>query len=178
MRVSRESLRRFDARLSGRLQRLPRGRLPRSVLSIVAHSGDSLIIIPLLVVLWALEGFSLQGHSLSLAAAFGLSVVLTSAMKLGFRRGRPKGDWGRMYRRVDPHSFPSGHASRAVALSLAAFARPWPLVGALLLLWGLALGFARVAMGVHYVLDVLAGYLLGAAVGALVWLLVGYGVLP
>ena len=37
------------------------------------------------------------------------------------------------------------------------------------------MGFSRVALGVHYLLDVVAGYLLGLAIGAAValWLLHG-----
>jgi membrane-associated phospholipid phosphatase len=173
-----DRLRRIDARLTARLQSAAVGRGRRTILSITAHSGDSAIIIPAFGVLWAVDGFSLQSYVLSLAAAFAGTVVLTSALKWGFRRGRPKGDWGGLYRRTDPHSFPSGHASRTVALCLTAFGRHWPLAGALLLLWSLLVGYARVAMGVHYVLDVLAGYLLGAAVGVAAWLLTSQGLLP
>jgi undecaprenyl-diphosphatase len=173
-----DRLRRFDAGLSARLQSAAVGRLRRALLSAAAHSADSAVVIPLLAVLWAVDGFSLQSYVLSLAAAFAGTVILTSALKWGFRRGRPKGDWGAMYRRTDPHSFPSGHASRTVALGLAAFGRHWPLAGVLLLLWALLVGFARVAMGVHYVLDVLVGYLVGLVVGLAAWLLMSGGTLP
>jgi undecaprenyl-diphosphatase len=80
-----------------------------------------------------------------------------------------------LYRRTDPHSFPSGHASRAAALTLVVLARglPWP--GLALAVWSLLVGFSRVALGVHYLLDVAAGYLLGLAIGGAVaaWFLQG-----
>lgn len=68
-------------------------------------------------------------------------------------------------------SFPSGHAQGALvgsAVLLLVFLpllrgawRAIALVGAALLTLGI--GFSRVALGVHYVSDVLAGYVLGAA---------------
>ena len=173
-----DALRRLDAEITGRLQSMLPGKGSRALLSVLAHSGDSIVLIPLLAVLWAIDGFTPRSYTLSLAAAYAGSVVLTTALKFIVRRRRPEGDWGRMYRRTDPHSFPSGHASRTVALSLAVFGHHWPLAGGLLVLWSLLVGFSRIVMGVHYLLDVAAGYLLGAAVGVAVWLLVAQGLLP
>jgi undecaprenyl-diphosphatase len=133
------------------------------------------VLVPLLALGWWREGFAGGGLAVPLAAAFLLSVVLTTLVKYAVRRSRPQGEWGAMYRRTDPHSFPSGHASRTAALTLVALARGQLLFGLLLGLWSLLVGFARIAMGVHYLLDVLAGYLLGLAIGAGVafWLLHG-----
>jgi membrane-associated phospholipid phosphatase len=68
-------------------------------------------------------------------------------------------------------SFPSGHAQAAIvgyAVLLLVFlpvlhgaGRSASAVAAVLLVLGI--GFSRVALGVHYVSDVLAGYVLGAA---------------
>ena len=49
------------------------------------------------------------------AADFGVKQVI--------RRERPAGEWGGIYRAIDPHSFPSGHATRAALL--AALAAGW-----------------------------------------------------
>ncbi len=67
-------------------------------------------------------------------------------------------------------SFPSGHAMTALVtwgmlmlLTLPAVrrsARPWVVAGTVLLV--VAVGFTRLALGVHYVSDVLAGWALGA----------------
>jgi membrane-associated phospholipid phosphatase len=68
-------------------------------------------------------------------------------------------------------SFPSGHAQAAfVAASvlllvfLPLLHGAWRAIAvALAVAYVLAIGFARVGLGVHYVSDVLAGYALGAA---------------
>ena len=61
------------------------------------------------------------------------------------------------------HSFPSGHATLAfmAAVILAGYFRR----GYLFFLIAIAVCFSRVYVGVHYVSDVIAGALLGAAIG-------------
>ncbi|MFD3002242.1 phosphatase PAP2 family protein [Pontibacter toksunensis] len=84
------------------------------------------------------------------------------------------------YYAVEHFSFPSGHATTAIALYglLAYFLyrryhthakRKLLLVLAAILI--LVIGFSRIYLGVHYVSDVLAGFLLGG-----LWLLVGISV--
>jgi undecaprenyl-diphosphatase len=64
------------------------------------------------------------------------------------------------------HSFPSGHAatSFAAATVLTAFA---PRFAPAWFLLALAIGFARVYVGVHYPLDVVGGAVLGALIALL-----------
>ena len=73
---------------------------------------------------------------------------------------------GRLYRSTDPHSFPSGHAARAVLIAVlgAGLGPTW--LAVLLCVWAPLVALARVAMGVHYLSDILAGFLLGLAAGA------------
>jgi undecaprenyl-diphosphatase len=96
-------------------------------------------------------------------------------LKYAVRRRRPEGEWGALYRKTDPHSFPSGHASRTITLSLVVLGRHLVLAGVLLAVWSLAVGFARIVLGVHFLLDVLAGYLLGLALGVALWLWMAQG---
>jgi undecaprenyl-diphosphatase len=68
-------------------------------------------------------------------------------------------------------SFPSGHAQSAMVAACVLLVVFWPALGGARRLAAvtlaaagvLAIGFSRVALGVHYVSDVLAGYLLGVA---------------
>jgi undecaprenyl-diphosphatase len=64
-------------------------------------------------------------------------------------------------------SFPSGHSMSAFAVATAiALLAPrmrWPVLGLAALI-----AFSRVYLGVHFWLDVLAGAVLGSAIGALI----------
>jgi undecaprenyl-diphosphatase len=86
------------------------------------------------------------------------------AIKFLVRRERPQGEWGGIYRNTDPHSFPSGHAARSflIAIIASAFGPAW--LAALLWVWAPLVALARVAMGVHYLSDVVAGAVLGVIV--------------
>jgi undecaprenyl-diphosphatase len=88
-------------------------------------------------------------------------------LKLLIRRRRPPGEWGAIYRNTDPHSFPSGHAARAAMLAvlLCAWGPTW--AAPVAIAWAPLVSLARVALGVHYLSDVIAGGVLGLAAGVL-----------
>jgi undecaprenyl-diphosphatase len=99
--------------------------------------------------------------ALTIALAFGLSSLCSTALKYAVDRPRP------------PHpiidlpsspSFPSGHATTAFAAAVAtAMLIPslrWPA-----LILAALVSFSRVYLGVHYPIDIIAGAVLGAAVG-------------
>ena len=170
-----EVLRSFDQRATARLRAVPTRGVGHTALSVLSHSADSVVLVPAVAVLWWADRFSRGSIAVPLAAGFLLSVVLTTAVKYTVRRRRPRGEWGTLYRKMDPHSFPSGHASRTVTLAVVALAGNLVLAGVLLAVWSVAVGFTRVALGVHFVLDVLAGYVLGLATGLAVSLWVARG---
>jgi undecaprenyl-diphosphatase len=66
---------------------------------------------------------------------------------------------------LDAYSFPSGHTLHAVAFTLVALAY-WPWLAPLLVPFTLLTAASRVALGLHYPSDVLAGALLGAGIAA------------
>jgi membrane-associated phospholipid phosphatase len=108
--------------------------------------------------------------------AFLGAQVLSSAMKLGFRRERPF--FPDPLATESSFSFPSGHAliSLAVYGSIAlVLARRLPRRGDRMLLYAaaglliLAIGFSRLYLGVHFLSDVLAGFAAGAAWLALLY---------
>lgn len=113
------------------------------------------------------------GHAA--AAALILSHLLSQAVKRLVSRPRPRLPVGlrSLVEAPDRFSFPSGHASAAVAVGLPlAVALPVG-VGALVAATAFAIGISRCYLGVHYPGDVLAGWMigLGSALGTL--LLVG-----
>jgi undecaprenyl-diphosphatase len=64
---------------------------------------------------------------------------------------------------LDAYSFPSGHTLHAVAFTLVALSY-WPWLAPLLVPFTLLTAASRVALGLHYPSDVLAGATLGAGI--------------
>ncbi len=161
----------LDARLSERIRVAEQPGLLRTLAAILAHSGDSWFWLAGLGLLWWLGTDSWKRELLTMIISILVAASVVFVVKLIVRRRRPEGEWGKFYRSTDPHSFPSGHAVRAMMLAVIMLGMS-PGVGVLLLVWAPLVGLARVAMGVHYLSDVLAGMLLGAVIGVLVLLLV------
>lgn len=90
-------------------------------------------------------------------------------LKRHFKRRRPcDGAPHPLYgvRASDCFSFPSGHSATSFAIAtVLGLAFPEP--GLLLLAMAASVAASRVALGLHYVSDVVAGSLLGALIGAL-----------
>lgn len=159
---------RIDSRWSERLRIAEKPGLVRTLAAILAHSGDSWFWLLGLALGWWFGNAYWKAWSLKLMGPILLTAFLVMALKFTFRRRRPEGDWGAIYRNTDPHSFPSGHAARAVLV--AALVSAWgPLwLAVLLVIWAPLVGLARVAMGVHYLSDVVGGGLLGLFMSVLV----------
>jgi undecaprenyl-diphosphatase len=138
----------------------------RTLAILLAHSGDSWFWIAGLALVWLLGTQFWKGRALALATGVFITAVLVLLIKFSVRRRRPQGEWGSIYRNTDPHSFPSGHAARSVMLAVMALGLGPPWFGVLLLLWAPLVPLARVAMGVHYLSDVIAGALFGLLTGS------------
>ena len=100
-----------------------------------------------------------------LAAAIFALAVLVMLIKFTVRRRRPEGEWGGIYRSKDPHSFPSGHAARAVLIAVICWGIGPLWLAIITTIWAPFVILARVSTGVHYLFDVLVGALLGLAAG-------------
>jgi undecaprenyl-diphosphatase len=139
----------------------------RAVAAVLAHSGDSWFWgAGLVLVIWrGTPGQRTWALHLLLAIAGLAAVVL--AIKFTFRRRRPEGEWGSIYRMTDPHSFPSGHAARAflIAALVSAWGPSW--LAPIVLVWAPLVALARVAMGLHYLSDIVGGAVLGLAAAIL-----------
>jgi undecaprenyl-diphosphatase len=140
----------------------------RTVAGILAHSGDSWFWLAGLAMLFILGNPAWKNRAAVLAASILATAILVLAIKFSVRRQRPDGQWGAIYRSTDPHSFPSGHAARAFLIATLAIGLGPPWFGIVALLWAPLVTMARVAMGVHYLSDVLAGVLVGLLMGVVI----------
>lgn len=165
-----EKLLAHDAEISQKLRVAEREGPLRRLALFIGHTGDSWYwgLLLLAVILFAGPAYRYWA-SVSLIAVFiGAALVLT--IKFTFKRRRPEGDMGMIYRKTDPHSFPSGHAVRSLMLGVISLGIAPPWLGILLIFWAPLVGIARVMIGVHYVSDVLAGWLLGILFGMItIW---------
>jgi membrane-associated phospholipid phosphatase len=143
------------------------GRL-RSAAAVLAHSGDSWFWLAGLAFVYILGDTAWKFRAVALAASILATAVLVLALKFSIRRRRPDGPWGEIYRSTDPHSFPSGHAARAFLIAVLAIGLGPAWFGISALLWAPFVTLARVAMGVHYLSDVLAGVLVGLVMGLVI----------
>jgi undecaprenyl-diphosphatase len=162
----------LDARLTERIRIAEKPGALRTLAAFLAHSGDSWFWLAGLGILW-LVGNAYWKH---LALILILSILVTAGVvfiiKFTVRRSRPQGEWGKFYRSTDPHSFPSGHAVRSMMIAVVTLGLGPLWLGWVLIVWAPLVGLARVAMGVHYLSDVLAGMILGVLLGLGVLLLV------
>ena len=154
-----------DNRYSRQLRYAEKPGLLRRLAALLAHSGDSWYWGLGLLIVWLAGGPAAKQLAVQLLAGIALTAVIVLALKRLIRRARPEGDWGQLYRRTDPHSFPSGHAARMTMLLVLAAALGPAWLGWLLLAWAPLVALARVAMGVHYLSDVIGGGLLGVVIG-------------
>ncbi|MDQ5840465.1 MAG: phosphatase PAP2 family protein [Chloroflexota bacterium] len=139
-------------------------------MQLISDSGSALVwqVVLAVVVLWLLWRRLPRLALFVVTTAVGSS-LLNAMVKAGVNRLRPV--------LTDPVaqapglSFPSGHAQAAIvgyALLLLVFLPilygAWRATAVTLAVFMvLAIGFSRVALGVHYVSDVVAGFVLGAA---------------
>ena len=143
----------------------------------VTVPGISRIAGPLLLIAllgaWLARG---RWLAISLLASAGGTAVFTLMGKLAFQRPRPM----EAVLLEQSYSFPSGHASIAVGLygflgyvliRSAADLRARTNYLLLTLLVILSIGLSRIVLGVHYLSDVWAGYLVGAG-----WLVIGIAI--
>jgi len=96
------------------------------------------------------------------------SIYSYSYFKDFFHRPRPFLTIKGLVPVITPHSFsfPSGHATLAAALTVV-LAYHFPKTRYFVIAVALLVGISRVYLGVHYLSDVLAGYILGIIVGFL-----------
>jgi undecaprenyl-diphosphatase len=129
------------------------GRLHRGSWIAITHSGGAVatiaaVALPLVAAPWP--------RIISVFAAISLAVshLMVQAIKRSVLRERPR--CVAHIRCPDRFSFPSGHATAALAVALS-YAVAFPTVTLPLVSFALLVGWSRVVLGVHYPGDVLVG---------------------
>ena len=159
-------LNKTDEKISSAIRIDNQNSLLFKIAALLAHSGDSWIWCGVLFILWLFS----SGERERVLAFWGGSIAATAVfvfiLKRIIARTRPEGEWGSVYRKTDPYSFPSGHSVRGgliLVLAIDTFNQPW--IICVFTVWAVLMVLSRVATGVHYFFDVLAGFLLGLLIG-------------
>jgi undecaprenyl-diphosphatase len=151
----------WDERFSDKMRVAEKPGALRSIAAFLAHSGDSWFWAAGLIALWASGDSFWKRWAIVQFFAISMLAALVMSIKFLVRRRRPEGEWGMIYRNTDPHSFPSGHAARAFLIALVATGLGPAGLAVVLWIWAPLVAIARVAMGVHYLSDIVAGAALG-----------------
>jgi len=155
----------IDRRWSARISFAERSAALRSIGALLAHSGDSWFWGAGLAAVWVLGDVVQKQWAVGLLIGIFVTAVIVMALKFLIRRRRPEGTFGSLYRRTDPHSFPSGHAARATMLAVLVLGWGPVWLVPIILIWAPLVTLSRVAMDLHYLSDAVAGAVLGIAVG-------------
>lgn len=139
----------------------------------VSHTADGYGYPVLAIAFYLLDGIQGAAFVATLALAFALERPLYWLLKNSFRRNRPATalpGFTSLIIPSDQFSFPSGHTSGAflMATTLALY---YPVTAPLGYSWAISVGTSRVALGVHFPGDTLAGALMGAT---LAWWAAGW----
>jgi undecaprenyl-diphosphatase len=166
-----QAIRDFDHHLTEKIRIRPEQKLLWGSMSFLAHTGDSWFWLAGLFLVWFFSKGEWHNRAAMIIVGIAVEIVIIFTMKFTIRRRRPEGEWGAFYRFTDPHSFPSGHAARAGFLATMAIGLGpvWFMI--ILIIWAPIMSLARVSMGVHFFVDILAGLVIGALIGWLVLLL-------
>lgn len=160
-----ERFSKIDEAWSPRLRRLEQPGFLRKVAILFAHSGDSWFWLSGLLLSLFIGSSDIRRWALRMIVTVFILAFTVMLIKFTIRRPRPEGDFGGIYRRSDPHSFPSGHAARSMLLAVLSVGWGPAWLAAILVPWAPLVSIARVALGLHYPTDVLAGGLLGLITG-------------
>jgi undecaprenyl-diphosphatase len=150
--------------------RLVHNDVAEAILQTISFTGKPVFLIPLigLPALWLWRGGARKLVVFLLVVSLG-GAAIDTAVKIVVGRPRPKFD--EPIATAFGNSFPSGHSMSSlicygalVLVFLPLIPQRWRhlTIGATAV-WVLAIGVSRLALGVHFISDVLGGYVLGAA---------------
>ncbi len=169
-----KALMHIDTRMSTGLQNIAKVTWIEGIAKVIARSGDAWFWFPGLLGYWWINYGVARIWPQRLILAMLVTLAGVHAVKLCCKRQRPEGSWGDWYRKVDPYSFPSGHAARAgVLLGISYFFGPaWFFF--CMLVYSPLLALSRVITGLHYCSDILFGFFIGIVVATIIMFITYY----
>lgn len=162
-----DRIQKVDEEISAHLVLRTEDSIAHKLAALLGHSCDSWYWLIGLTLVWAFTRGPVRSTAILWAFALASLAIIVLGVKFLLRRPRPEGEWGSIYRVTDPHSFPSGHAARAMTIAFMALQFESPIWFLLLLAWAILVGYSRVALRLHYFSDVFVGWLIGAFSGIL-----------
>lgn len=166
----------LDIRLCEQGNRLLDNPTVHLFFKIVSRMGDGPFWYAMMLALPLFAGGVGLAASFLMATSAWIGVTVYRRIKLRLQRPRPFALHPHITagaRVLDEYSFPSGHTLHAVAfMILLGGVFPWMLT--VLVPFAVLTGVARVILGLHYPSDVLAGALLGAVIGSLIYSVSGW----
>lgn len=153
----------YDTAMSIRLAQYTESYVYRRVMHVFSRLGDGHVYIISGILIMIFDGYSATVIIPAGLIAFGLEVSGQMFIKHLTRRPRPFERHESIHLSVTPpdkYSFPSGHTAAAFCFALL-IASLYPHIAPLLYIFASLVAISRVANGVHYPSDVVAGVVLG-----------------
>jgi len=139
----------------------------RQLAKFTAHLGDGPHVFGglglIYLIGWFNDGIHLCQNVLVIVLTILAAIIAVTLIKFIVRRQRPQPPGEFVTFQYDVYSFPSGHSARLAALAVSTIFFD-PLLGWILVVIALSVAAARVAVGVHYVGDIVVGLGVGALV--------------
>ena len=132
-----------------------------------ATSGNGQPWVIASILFFIFEIFMSRVENLVIFVTIALTGLINLILKQLINRTRPNEEESRNYvTQIDFKAFPSGHACRMGALAILMILF-FPKIGWLFAVWALAVGYGRIALELHYFLDVIGGTIVGASIASI-----------